>query len=347
MSASPLDDFLTLSRANPSGLAPFSVPLMDGGRIEVWDTGVICVEPKPAGQQDQTNNKDIVLSCGLHGDETAPIEMCERLLADIVSGRLPCRQRLLLIFGNLDAINLAVREVEENLNRLFCGAHANGSRHSKERDRAARLELYVSRFYHTRAGAERWHFDLHTAIRPSEHEQFAVYPYLHGAPYSRKLLAFLSHADIHTLLLSHAPAPTFSYFSAHQFGALSLTVELGKVMPFGQNDAQRLVALEQSLARLISRPDWLPPPFALASFHVFQVCQEIKKQSEQFCFHFSNDIANFNTFSPGALLAQDGQHQWRVGAQQEAVVFPNAEVEIGHRTALMVVVTELTDNMLS
>ncbi|WP_319783827.1 succinylglutamate desuccinylase [Oceanisphaera sp. IT1-181] len=375
MTTSPLNNFLTLSRANPDGLAPFSVPLASGGRIEVWDSGVLCVEPASAVKKDEakndTANKDIVISCGIHGNETAPIEMCERLLAEIVSGRLVSAQRLLLIFGNLEAMNLAVREVEDNLNRLFCGQHGqkievdgadinravvnksvankaviNKPAANKERERAAKLEHYMARFYHARSGAKRLHYDLHTAIRPSKYEQFAVYPYMASHTYSRDLLAFLAAADINTLLLSNAPAPTFSCFSAQQFGAQSLTIELGKVMPFGQNEVGRLDRLQQCLSAELSEPSWQPPLLALTDLRVFQVCQEITKHSTQFCFHFSDDVANFSPFSPDTLLATDGDRQWRVAEQDEAVVFPNAQVALGHRAALMAVATELTDKML-
>lgn len=368
-----LNDFLTLSRANPDGLAPFSAPLASGGRIEVWDSGVLCVEPAPAvkGAKNEAAHKDIVISCGIHGNETAPIEMCERLLADIVSGRLVCVQRLLLIFGNLEAMNLAVREVEDNLNRLFCGHHdqqlesdgtlankagankavvnkavVKKTAANKERVRAAKLEQYMERFYQARSGAKRLHYDLHTAIRPSKYEQFAVYPYMASHTYSRDLLAFLAAADINTLLLSDALAPTFSCFSAQQFGAESLTIELGKVMPFGQNEMGRLDRLQQCLTAELSEPSWQPPHFALTDLRVFQVCQEITKNSTQFCFHFSDDVANFSAFSPDTLLATDGDRQWRAAEQDEAVVFPNAQVALGHRAALMAVVTELTDKML-
>ncbi len=341
MNGSRLDDFLTLSREHPWELAPFSESLPDGGQAQVWDTGVLCIEPvAPAG-------RDLVLSCGIHGNETAPIELCVRLLNAILSGRLPCRQRLLFIFGNPAAMNLGVREVEENLNRLFSGAHARGGKTNKERQRAARLEQYVERFYRSREGTERLHYDLHTAIRPSAYEKFAIYPFTHGAPYSRNQLAFLCRAGVDTILLAHGPTTTFSYFSAHVFGAHAFTVELGKVMPFGQNDASRFAAMERNLEQLISEPDWQPTPVDIKQIRVFRVCQEIVKQSEQFCFHFSEKVANFHAFPAGTLLAEDGERQWFAHEQEEAVVFPNVRVANQQRAALMVMATELPTEMLA
>lgn len=358
MHANQLNDFLTLSRANPQYLAPFSEPLPCGGRIHVWNTGVVCIEPL------QPAHIDLVLSCGIHGNETAPIELCARLLNRIVSGQLVCRVRLLLIFGHPTAMNLGVREVEKNLNRLFSGAHGlaadiaaqlkagtPATMQHIEPTRAAWLEYYVSHFYQQRlplAGekAERLHYDLHTAIRPSQYPQFAIYPFTHGAPYHKSQLAFLCDSGISTILLAHGPTTTFSYFSARQFGAHAFTIELGKVHPFGENDARQVAALEHNLTQLLQDPDWQPSPFKVAHIRVFNVCQEIIKQSEQFCFHFADDVANFSAFSPGTLLAEDGSSQWKVGNNQQAVVFPNAKVAPQQRAALMVEDTELTANML-
>ncbi|MBM7455014.1 succinylglutamate desuccinylase [Oceanisphaera litoralis] len=340
MNGSRLDDFLALSRAHPRELAPFQEALPDGSRVQVWDSGVLCIEPAVPG------NRDLVLSSGIHGNETAPIELCERLLNAILSGRLPCRQRLLFIFGNPAAMNLGVREVEENLNRLFSGAHARGDRHNHERERAARLEQYVTRFFQARDGVERLHYDLHTAIRPSAYEKFAIYPFTHGAPYHRRQLAFLCSAGVDTILLAHGPTTTFSYFSARNLGAHAVTLELGKVMPFGQNEAGRFAAMECNLEQLISEPDWQPPVLDLNRIRVFRVCQEIIKQSEQFCFHFSDAVANFSTFPAGTLLAEDGAQQWFVREREEAVVFPNAGVAKGQRAVLMVTAAELSADML-
>ncbi|MGO3229352.1 MAG: succinylglutamate desuccinylase [Oceanisphaera sp.] len=355
MNANQLQDFLASSLANPHYLPPINHSLPDGTQIQVWNTGVMCIEPlAPA-------NIDLVLSCGIHGNETAPIELCVRLLNDIVSGRLHCRQRLLLIFGNLAAINLSVREVNTNLNRLFSGAHglkgyvqaqlkagAMANEQDKEPERAAWLEHYVARFYQQRAcgQVERRHYDLHTAIRPSQYPQFVIYPFTHGAPFHKKQLAFLCHSGVNTILLAHGPTTTFSYFSAHQWEAHAFTVELGKVHPFGENDASQVAALEHNLARLLQNPDWQPPQLDIAHMRVFKVQQEIVKKSERFCFHFSDEVANFHTFSPGTILAEDGKQQWRVGEKPQAVVFPNAKVALQQRAALMVEVTELKGDML-
>ena len=75
--------------------------------------GVISLLPQ------ETNHRAIILSCAVHGNETAPIELCEQLFADILAGIIKLDCRLLLIVGNLQAMREGIRFCEENLNRLF------------------------------------------------------------------------------------------------------------------------------------------------------------------------------------------------------------------------------------
>ncbi|MGL4710995.1 MAG: succinylglutamate desuccinylase, partial [Shewanella sp.] len=60
-------DFLALTLAHPESLDDeFTFSLGCHTQVEVWDSGVIVFEPV------QNEGKDIVLSCGVHGNETAP-----------------------------------------------------------------------------------------------------------------------------------------------------------------------------------------------------------------------------------------------------------------------------------
>ena len=61
------------------------------------------------------------------------------------------------------------------------------------------------------------------------------------------------------------------------------------------------------------------------------------RHSEDFTLCFAEDTANFSRFEPGTLLAQDGKSgEFRVGDSPLHVVFPNAQVEVGARAALLV-----------
>lgn len=338
-------DFLKLTLTYPDSLEPFQFDLTDGTRISVWDTGVICFEPVAL------TYKDIVLSCGVHGNETAPIEICAELVQDLILGKLTLQHRLLVLFGNPPAINAGKREMIENLNRLFSGHHSMGEGLvNAERKRAKALEDYVSRFYSEErvtnsVPRNRYLYDLHTAIRGSRFEKFAVYPFLHGKPWRKAQFEFLHACDVSTVLLMQTPASTFSYYAANTHGADAFTIELGKVRPFGQNDMSRFAKARQTLRALVSEAEVETKPFIEADFQLYQVYRAINKLTDAFMLNFADDVENFISYPVGTVLATDGDIEYRVEQEGEALIFPNAKVAIGQRAMLMVVPTTVADNL--
>lgn len=338
-------DFLNLTLTNPDSLPPMQFTLADGTAVCVWDSGVICFEPTDAG------TKDIVLSCGVHGNETAPIEICAELVQDVLTGKLTLKHRLLVLFGNPPAINAACREISENLNRLFSGHHSMGEGLvNAERKRAKALEDYVSRFYNVvrvtnSVPRNRYLYDLHTAIRGSRFEKFAVYPFLHGKPWQQAEFEFLQACDVTTVLLMQTPASTFSYYAANSHGANAFTIELGKVQPFGQNDMSRFSKARTTLRQLVSEAAVTTARFDEQQFQLYQVYRAINKQTPAFKLHFADDVQNFTSYPPGTLLASDANIEYRVEREGEAIIFPNAKVAIGQRAMLMVVPTTVTHNL--
>lgn len=340
-------NFLNLTLSHPDSLTAANFKLNNGTVVSIWDTGVICFEPEHSG----STTKDIVLSCGIHGNETAPIEICAELVKDLLTGQLQVKQRLLVLFGNPSAINAGTREVSENLNRLFSGHHSMGAGLvNGERKRAKALEYYVSRFYNESrvtclVPRNRYLYDLHTAIRGSRFEKFAVYPFLHGKPWQKAEFEFLQACDVTTVLLMQTPASTFSYYAANSHGANAFTIELGKVQPFGQNDMRRFAKAREALRQLISQETVSTVDFDEQQFQLYQVYRSINKQTPEFKLHFADDVENFTTYPQGTLLATDADIEYRVERQGEAIIFPNAKVAIGQRAMLMVVPTTVSHNL--
>lgn len=328
-------DFLSLTLNNPNSLESVSGTLGDHTRIAIWDTGVLLFEPL-----DNQSDKDIVLSSGVHGNETAPIELCNGIIKSLLKQEIRVGQRVLFMFGNPAAINRGTRIVDENLNRLFSGEHSNSpGLVNPERIRAKKLENYVTRFFEDapQGARQRIHYDLHTAIRGSKHEKFAIYPYRPGKAYSREQLMFLEAAGVDTVLLHHEPTTTFSYFSSNQFGADAFTIELGKVYPMGQNDMTRFIATREMLSRLICKQSLELEEQALERVNIYQVCRVINKQADDFEFTFASDVENFTAFPKGYVLAREAGRDIKVEQDSEAVVFPNAKVPIGQRTVICLV----------
>lgn len=344
-------DFLSLTRqyewSLPNGFS-FTVKHQSSqtkSKVTVLETGLITFEPI-----ERSTSKDIILSSGVHGNETAPIEICAKLVQQLILGKLELAERVLFIFGNPAAMNIAERFVEENMNRLFSGGHsidqgAGPGLINKERHRALLLENTVSNFYLEGAklssSRQRFHYDLHTAIRGAKYDKFAVYPHTHGKARKTEQLQFLKACGVNTILLSNSPTTTFSYYSAHQFGADAFTVELGKVKPFGENDMSEFAQVKSTLEKFISGQPLHYSAYDENDFNIFVISQIINRTADNFRLNFSDDVENFTDFPIDYVLAQDGENEIKVKKQGEAIIFPNAQVAIGQRALLTVVPTTL------
>lgn len=329
--------FLTLSRRNPALFERAQqFTLANGTRVDISAPGIISFTVPATSQQ----TKRIILSCGVHGNETAPIEICDDLVKGILTGALTLAHDVLFLFGNLPAMDIAERFVEENMNRLFSGAHSKGEGLvNAERVRAKQLEEAVASFFEAGEGT-RYHYDLHTAIRASKNEKFAVYPYLHERVHSKGQLAFLAACGVKTILLSESSTTTFSYFSSYQFNAHAFTVELGKVCPFGQNDMSRFEDARQAITQLITQTEYAPT-VDMNELDIYRVNQVINRNEEQFTLHFDDDTPNFTDYPKGTVLASEAGKEYVAEQDGEAIVFPNAKVAIGQRALLTVVPTTL------
>lgn len=313
---------LTLAERVPDteGRLPF-------GHYRQWEPGVLELLPS----QPQPQARACVISVGVHGNETAPIELLGELLSRLEAGQLRLGAPVLLILGNLPAIRAGERFIDTNLNRLF---QRGQDRQGDEPDRARALMAAVDAFYARHAGAPRLHYDLHTAIRNSRFPRFAVEPHAE-AHTAAEQWRWLAAAGLQAVLHQHQHSWTFSHYSKHYHGAQAFTLELGKVAPFGGNDLVALRPMRGLLEALIEGRE--PPGQAPATMAFFRVEHELMRHSRDFRLHFADETANFTEFAPGSLLASDGEAgDFRVGDTPLAVVFPNANVEVGARAALLV-----------
>lgn len=317
--------------------------------IQVSQPAPGVIEVKPPFDTHQ----NLLISCGIHGNETAPIELVSLLVEDILKGILPIQTRLLIIVGHPPAIIVGQRFIKTNLNRLFGSGSspianlkaAHGvdfdSRFQTESEpepeyeyepqRAALLKKVVTDFFEDTAGP-KYHLDLHTAIRPSHFEKFAVSPY--GQTLDPSALSLLSASGIEAVLESHQPAGTFSYFSASEAGATAFTLELGKVARFGENDLGQISAVDRAIRTVIEGK--LPDMGATAPKR-FRVVKELLRESEDFELLISRDAANFTAYPEHTLIARDGSAEYRTQQPDEHVVFPNPDVPVGQRAGLMII----------
>lgn len=296
-----------------------------------WGEGAVCITPNDG------YDKTVILSAGIHGNETAPIELLEQLIQAIHAGQLVLRVRLLAILGNPLAIVGNCRYVNDDLNRLFVGIHQNY--HHSEAIRAKQLENWVACFVKQAHELNKpcYHYDLHTAIKPSLLPIFALMPKSNNIDVM--LINSLHGAGMQAIVRHSTTSTTFSQFSAN-CGAISVTLELGKVAAFGQNNLDDFAQSYAMLERLLAGDnfDTVSP-----SAKQFVVSDIIIKHSEAFRLVVDSDLPNFSQLGANQPLAcdvidQNGTTTTAITYQYATpcyTLFLNPNVKVGLRAGIV------------
>ncbi|MEQ6888961.1 succinylglutamate desuccinylase [Halomonas sp. CS7] len=301
---------------------------LPGGRFRLLAPGVLELVPDVCAADARAG----VLSVGIHGNETAPIELLGAVLARLEAGLLRLGAPLLVMLGNPAAIRRGERFVTTNLNRLF---RRDLDEAGDEPDRARALMAEVDAFYGRHGSLSPLHYDLHTAIRDSRFPRFVVEPF-GETPTPPAQWRWLAGADIQAVLHQHRHSWTFSHYSKHYHGAAAFTLELGRALPFGANDLAPLAPMGRLLEALVEGR--APAGGDPAGMAFFRAEHELMRRDPDFRLCFPDDTPNFTEFAPGTRLAEDASAgAFDVGETPLSVVFPNADVEIGARAALLVV----------
>lgn len=276
----------------------------------------------------------IVLSAGIHGNETAPVELLATIVDDLLAGRLPLTTRLLVLFGNPPAIRAGQRYMTRDLNRLF-SSHPHQYPAGEETARAQELKQAVTDFFIQGSetdSIERWHFDLHTTRHISLLPCFGLLPF-QTRLYSKTLLKALDAAGLDALVRHTEPGTTFSHFTSEQLRADSCTLELGDARGFGENDLSSFGTVDNMLRALIG--DMPLPVRTASSMRHFRVNRSLIKHSEHLRFHLDAEVPNFTPLQTGTLIGELPGECWRVGLDTEWILFPNPNVTVGLRAGLM------------
>ncbi|MFD3238599.1 succinylglutamate desuccinylase [Rahnella perminowiae] len=279
----------------------------------------------------------VVISAGIHGNETAPVELLNQLVSELLSGERLLRVRLLVLLGNPPSMRINKRFTGADMNRMFGGRHARYTPDNETR-RAQELEQVMALFYRSATAAgttERFHYDLHTAIRGSKHVRFGLLP-LQTRAKSAAMLAWLDAAGLDALVHHRSPGGTFTHFSSEVFQADSCTLELGKALPFGSNDHTQFTGIRRALEALVSGQP-LPAREAAAPLVHYRVVQDVIRSQDDFQLFIPADALNFTAFRQGFVIAKESGKTYRVEAEGEVVLFPNPNVALGLRAGLMLV----------
>ncbi|WP_111978467.1 succinylglutamate desuccinylase [Algibacillus agarilyticus] len=310
-------------------------------RVTRLNCGIYLFEPL-----NKTCQRDVIISSGIHGNEAAPIELCERLINLIFEESIVLNQRLLLIVGNPLALIRGERQVDYNLNRLFYGVDNKVENHDSGRfgyegERVEQVKKAVAAFFTQVDNNERprYHLDLHCSIRRSHYPFFAIHPYCQDSRVDHDWLYFIEQAGVQATIFSNEATNTFSFFTHTYHHCQSMTVELGHAAPLGRNNLVDLSIVLQQLINLISKTTLLMPAtwreYSASQMHFFTVAKTIIKNSAQFEFLFKDDVKNFTIFHKGCSVYKDQQYLECVKDKPVYIVFPNKNVQIGQRAGLL------------
>ncbi|KFI06156.1 succinylglutamate desuccinylase [Massilia sp. BSC265] len=273
----------------------------------------------------------VLVSVGVHGDETGPIEMVAWLIEALSRTPTELAVDLMLCVGNIDAIAQGKRFIDADLNRMF-RLERGSLAGTAEAGRADALIAATCAFFEG-AGPQRWHLDLHTAIRPSHYPMFAIVPEIIAEEPRKALIDWLGQAAIGAVIMNPKSVGTYSYYSSEHHGAAGSTVELGRVGTLGQNDLSQFADASAALDRLLRGQ---PGVDAKAAPHVFATARQVIKLSDAFTMSVGRETWNFTPMKKGEVIATDGDTVYTVEHDEELVVFPNPEVRVGLRAGLMV-----------
>jgi succinylglutamate desuccinylase len=317
-----------------SGCTHFPMQLIGENKVLNWQwlaTGILKIEPSSSFTH-QVKQK-VLISTGIHGNETAPIEIVSEIVCKLLNGEMSLTVSLLVVFGNIQAIEEGVRFIDADLNRMFNGRYVNYF-DATESKRAEEIENYVKQFFVLdNKSSQNFHFDLHTAIRGSAHKKFGLIPQQLKAD-GKCYFNWLISMGLEALVVNLKPSSTFSSFTSNQCEAMSCTLELGKANPFGQNELTNYRTIHKVLVKLIQGIDSQVTEIDKPAIYLVE--QELIKLSDRFKFIAIDDNAeNFTCYKKGTLIAKDDGVRYQVKNELEWILFPNALVKKGLRAGIL------------
>lgn len=296
---------------------------INGQKVEALSKSVFKITPEVINKEEC-----FLYSCGIHGNETAPIEIVSDILLKILNNKLQCHAPTLIIFGNLEAMRAQKRFIDFNLNRLF---NKDYEKHldAIEAKRAQELEEVVFNFREETQPLTLLHLDLHTAIKGSKHKRFAICPVANTQ--TSEHINIFKAMSLDANIKKTTSSNTFSDFTSNMKNSHSYTLELGKVMPFGGNNHDDFFDSRRTLEDLLSGNECKSKEKELFNYIT---SQKIVKENDTFRYLVDENDDNFFLIPKNTdIYEQDGQ---KVRYDKDTyMLFANSSVKHGQWAGIL------------
>jgi len=257
---------------------------------------------------DQPGPTSIVLA-GVHGDEKCGVVALEKILPSLVLER----GRVLIGYGNPEAIMKDVRFVEANLNRLFCPEEqlSQAEKGSLEYGRAQLLKRYMNE-------AEAL-LDIHASFNPKS-RRFVIC--------EKNALDIAKHLPVSTLVSGFDQVePGGTDYYMNKIGKIGICLECGYLAdPISYDIAQ-----EGLFAFLASRGHINSP---ISIFKQTSFRMEGLYHTRHQKFKPSKPFEDFEDISEGQLVGMDGPEEVRT-AKNGVILFAREVEGIGAEAFLV------------
>ncbi|WP_166434293.1 succinylglutamate desuccinylase/aspartoacylase domain-containing protein [Vibrio viridaestus] len=248
----------------------------------------------------------LILSCSYVKSDTSHLQIIDSIISDIAIGFQTLKSRCLVILQPKSRSLNDDRVIDEHLNNI------------------------IEAFWRDTSKNQRRHVDISPNNHPSIYSTVAYSPKVRGAVRSSSLFSFIESSHIDAVVLNNAPTQTLSWQIAQTYDVDSIQIELPTD---SYNTVRHNQGFELALRDLLSneKSEHMPkkPKY-------FRVTRTIVKQHENFKFLFSESLANFTRFKHGEVFGMDDDKPLMAKNDGEAILYPDASVDIGESAAIMV-----------
>lgn len=253
----------------------------------------------------------VVILGGVHGNETCGVEALKVLQNFTID-----KGKLILIYGNPQAIKQNVRYVEQNLNRMFC-----------EDDRLtaelkACYEYQRSREILPYLDAADYSLDLHASFTPDSE------PFIICESHALPLVQYLPPNRVCYGFTRLEPGGTDGYMNEQ--GKVGVCVECGYL-----GDPKSTQLAIQSAQLFLAALGMLPPTSLSVNTNQYYVEAYELYYTKTDCFRLARSFQDFETITIGETIGYDGSNEV-ISPIEQMILFARERSVVGAEAFLLV-----------